>query len=92
MSVAGIIKSAALSAYDKAQSMDNMLRSEVQGGEWNDEVGYSYLSYTANLRGVTKKLVDAADTVESIERSLEPTNETAGKAQLEKIKAAVQSL
>ncbi len=82
----------ALSANDKAQNMDNALRSAIYGGDWDDDVGRSYLSYTENLRRITEKLVAASDQLESIERSLAPTNETAGKAQLEKIKAAVQKL
>lgn len=82
----------ALSASDKAKSIDNALRSAVYDGEWGDDVGRSYLSYTENLRRITESLVTAAENVESIERSLESTNETAGKSQLEKIKVAVRKL
>ncbi len=88
----GNIRSIVLSASDKAQSMDNKLRDNVFGGDWDDEVGRSYLSYTESLRRITEKLIGVADTLENIERSLQPTNETAGKAQLEKMKAMVQNL
>lgn len=83
------MKAAAQTALDRAKSMDNLLRGEVYGGEWNDEVGNSYLAYTANICRMIEKAVVAADKLESIERALETFDENADAERVEKIKAAV---
>lgn len=90
--LSGSIKNAAQSVNDRVQRMDSMLRSEVYGGNWNDEVGRSYLSYTESLRRMAEKFISVADNLKSIEASLEAANEYADKDKLEKIKAAVQSV
>ena len=86
------MKTSALSLNDRVQRMDNIIRSEVYGGEWDDEVGRSYLSYTESLRRMADKIVTVADKLGSIERALESVNEYADKEKLAKIRAAVQSL
>lgn len=88
----GSIKTAAQSVNDRVQRMDNMLRSEVYGGDWNDEVGRSYLAYTESLRRMTEKFLAVADKLANIEASLEAANEYADKEKLAKTKAAVQSI
>lgn len=89
MSVARIFKSAALNTRDKAQGLDSKLRSEVLNGDWNDDVGQSYLAYSNALCRNAESFIAAAYTLERIENSLDSIDEKADRSKLEKTKSAV---
>ena len=74
---------------DRAKSMASLLRSEAHGGNWSDTVGGSYLSYAESLCRMIEKIAETADSLESVESSLEGINEFADRDRLEHIKAAV---
>ncbi len=90
MMITGSLKQYASSVYERAKAMDYFLKNEVHGGNWDDDVGASFIAYTEELLRKCENFLMMAEKIASIEETLDSINEFADEEKLENIKQGGQ--
>lgn len=73
-------------------SCADSLYGAVNSGEWQDDVGQSYLSYAANMKRRIEQFKSSANALQKIERNLNSINDSADRADVNKFAEGVNRL
>ncbi len=90
MMISGFLSQYSSALNDRAKAMDNLLKNEVHGGDWDDDVGASFIAYTEELCRQCEKFLMMAEKIASIEKALDDINLYADEEKLENIKQGGQ--